>query len=211
MTTAAASRAASMAALAAAFAILAEPALAHHPMDGQLPDSLATGLLSGLGHPVIGLDHLAFVVAVGLAAGLIASPLLVLPIAFVALTVAGVGVHLAGLDLLFVEPVIAVSVIAAGGLVAARTHLPLVAWAGLFAVAGMFHGYAYGESIVGAETTPLAAYFIGFAAMQTAVAAGVALLVRRSAEAASAIEPRIAGGVVAGVGLVFAAEALLPF
>ncbi|PKO63289.1 MAG: urease accessory protein UreJ, partial [Betaproteobacteria bacterium HGW-Betaproteobacteria-17] len=35
-------------------------ALAHHPMGGMTPQTLSQGLLSGLGHPVIGLDHLAF-------------------------------------------------------------------------------------------------------------------------------------------------------
>ena len=44
--------------------------------------------------------------------------------------------------------------------------LPVAAWAVLFAVAGLFHGYAYGEAIVGAETAPLAAYFLGFALIQ---------------------------------------------
>lgn len=45
------------------------PASAHHVMDGQLPSTFAQGLLSGLGHPVIGPDHLAFLIAVGVAVG----------------------------------------------------------------------------------------------------------------------------------------------
>jgi hypothetical protein len=43
-------------------------ASAHHPMGGTTPQTLWHGLLSGFGHPVIGLDHLAFVVAMGLLA-----------------------------------------------------------------------------------------------------------------------------------------------
>src|SRR5437763_3365781 len=51
---------------ACAVAVMAsEPAAAHHVMGGKMPASLAEGLLSGLGHPIIGLDHLAAVVAVG--------------------------------------------------------------------------------------------------------------------------------------------------
>ncbi len=42
---------------------------AHHVMGGRMPATFAEGLLSGLGHPVIGIDHLAFIVAVGLAVG----------------------------------------------------------------------------------------------------------------------------------------------
>ena len=41
-------------------------AQAHHVMDGMLPSTFVEGLLSGLGHPIIGPDHFAFVVAVGL-------------------------------------------------------------------------------------------------------------------------------------------------
>jgi urease accessory protein len=39
-----------------------------------------------------------------------------------------------------------------------------------FALAGLFHGYALAESIVGAEPTPLYAYFAGLAAIQIAIA-----------------------------------------
>lgn len=43
-------------------------ALAHHPFDGKAPDTLVEAFLSGLGHPVIGVDHLAFVIAADLLA-----------------------------------------------------------------------------------------------------------------------------------------------
>src|SRR5262245_65599030 len=52
-----------LAALIALF--VADPALAHHAMDGATPTTFWHGLLSGLGHPVIGLDHLAAIIAVG--------------------------------------------------------------------------------------------------------------------------------------------------
>jgi urease accessory protein len=48
----------------------------------------------------------------------------------------------------------------------------------LFSIAGVFHGYAYGESIVGAETTPLSAYVIGFGVIQYLVAVGSGALLR---------------------------------
>src|SRR6185437_11758768 len=41
------------------------PAFAHHVMGGRMPATFGEGILSGLGHPVIGLDHLAAVIAVG--------------------------------------------------------------------------------------------------------------------------------------------------
>ena len=39
--------------------MVAVPAYAHHPMGGVTPSSFGEGLLSGIGHPIIGLDHLA--------------------------------------------------------------------------------------------------------------------------------------------------------
>nr|MDJ0600449.1 HupE/UreJ family protein [Crocosphaera sp.] len=45
--------------------ILAQPATAHHPFGGQTPSNFFEGFLSGLGHPIIGLDHFAFILASG--------------------------------------------------------------------------------------------------------------------------------------------------
>ena len=50
---------------ATALALLPRIAWAHHFMGGGLPQTFTQGLLSGLGHPVIGLDHAAFIVAAG--------------------------------------------------------------------------------------------------------------------------------------------------
>jgi len=53
-----------------ALALLATtaPALAHHPLAGQPMETFTQGLLSGIGHPLLGFDHLFFVIAVGVAA-----------------------------------------------------------------------------------------------------------------------------------------------
>jgi urease accessory protein len=90
-------------------------------------------------------------------------------------------------------------VILAGALVARGSVASPVLWMGLFAVGGLFHGYAYGESIFGAETTPLAAYLIGLVVIQSALAIGVAALTRK--HAATAVAPRLAGAAIAGIGL----------
>ena len=87
-------------------ALAAAPALAHHPMGGATPSTLAQGLLSGIGHPIVGLDHLAFVIAVGIAAALLGSRFL-LPLAFIGATILGTLVHLAAVGLPAVEAVIA--------------------------------------------------------------------------------------------------------
>ncbi len=57
------------------------PALAHHPFGGEAPTNAIEGFLSGLGHPVIGLDHLAFTIAAGLLAAVMGQA--IVPIAWV--------------------------------------------------------------------------------------------------------------------------------
>lgn len=199
-----------LSALAAAGSIT--PALAHHPMGGATPSTFTEGLLSGIGHPIIGLDHLAFVIGVGLLA-LMLGRRFTLPLAFIGATGAGVLIHLASISLPAVETVIALSVLLIGALAVSGSKLPTLIAAALFATAGLFHGFAYGEAIFGAETTPLLAYFLGFAAIQYAVAVGVGYAIQGFADLTerAMTNVRIAGGVVAGVGLVFVAETLMPF
>ncbi len=201
-------------ALAAGLAVLtvAAPAFAHHPMGGGTPSNFFEGLLSGVGHPIIGIDHLAFVIAVGLAASFLARGL-AMPAFFVGATILGTVVHLFAVNLPIAEVVISASVLLIGAMVFTSRVLPVLLWAGLFVGAGIFHGYAYGEAIVGAEPTPLAAYLAGFAITQYLIAAGACLFARRVAKTVDAkpVQTRIAGGFVAGIGFVFLFTAVSPF
>lgn len=160
-----------MPALASAFALcaLARPAFAHHAMDGRLPSTLWEGLMSGLAHPVIGLDHLAFILGVGIWSAL-AGLRWTAPIGFIGGTLAGCALHLASVDLPFGEGLVALSLLVAGAalLVVRRPQAGILST--LLAVAGVLHGYAYGESIVGAQAGALGAYLVGFALIQLAIA-----------------------------------------
>jgi urease accessory protein len=178
---------------------LAPAALAHHVMGRELPGTAWHGLLSGLGHPIIGLDHLAFIVGVGLISHL-AGRIVLLPALFVLGTAMGCFAHLQRLDLPSPELAIALTLAVAAGIVAARLRVPAMAAAILFVAVGGLHGYAYGESIVGAEATPLAAYVVGFAAIQYTVAVASALALRRIVAAAylgEAAATRLAGAAMA--------------
>jgi urease accessory protein len=180
--------------------LAAGPALAHHPMGGTTPATLGSGLLSGLGHPVIGLDHLAALVAVGLLAARFAGGAW-LPLAWLAAMTAGVAVHLGRIDLPYGEVLVALSVVTLGAVAALRPTLPAGLVAGLFAGAGFVHGFALAESIVGAETTPLAAYLVGLVAIQSLIAAGAYLGARSLLRIESApARLRYAGIAVALVG-----------
>jgi urease accessory protein len=185
------------------------PASAHHVMGGGMPSTFGQGLLSGLGHPVIGPDHLAFLIAVGVAVG-VGGLNLALPVLFVATSAIGVAFHVQGFDLPGAELIVAASVVVLGVLIARGRELPLAAWAGLFGLAGLAHGYAYGESIFGAEPTPLGAYLLGLVIIQSGLAVGVAMLWRMSGQNVSSIAPRLAGAAVVGVGLAAVIGQLVP-
>ncbi len=199
--------------LAAAGALIASPALAHHPLGGMPMTTFAHGLLSGVGHPVLGFDHLFFILAVGVAA-LFTGRALIAPLAFVAAMLVGVLVVLTGVQLPFVEPVIVLSLLVLGGLLARGRALSLPAACALFAVLGVFHGWAFGESLAGNEGgapfVVTVGYLIGLAATQWAIAVGFGMVVSKvwNADRADAIPARLSGAVVAGVGAFLALETL---
>lgn len=191
------------------FFLMTASASAHHVMGGKIPTTFTEGFLSGLGHPVIGPDHLAFLLAIGVAVG-VGGLNLVLPLLFVVASAIGVTLHVNGVNLPGAEIVVAVSVLFAGFLIARGRALPVSLWAILFAAAGLFHGYAFGESIFGAERSPLHAYLLGLIIVQSVLTVGTALFVRRKASGVSAIAPRLAGAVIVGVGLATLIAQLIP-
>jgi urease accessory protein len=191
------------------FFLMTASASAHHVMGGKIPTTFAEGFLSGLGHPVIGPDHLAFLLAIGVAVG-VGGLNLVLPLLFVVASAIGVTLHVNGVNLPGAEIVVAVSVLFAGFLIARGRALPVSLWAILFAAAGLFHGYAFGESIFGAERSPLHAYLLGLIIVQSVLTVGTALFVRRRASGVSAIAPRLVGAVIIGVGLATLIAQLIP-
>jgi len=194
--------------------LITAPAFAHHPLDGRLPANFFEGIMSGVGHPIIGFDHLAFVIASGLIALKITGGILI-PVAFVIATAIGSGIHLASISLPIPEIVIAASVVIFGILLAnqgKRTKnlnygLKITALAGL---AGIFHGYAYGEGIFGAEPTPMIAYLLGFIMIQLAIALGTYLIADRAIKSIPAkYLTRFAGGAISACGIVFLSSAII--
>jgi urease accessory protein len=193
-----------------ALVLLAEPAFAHHMTGGRIPATFSEGLLSGLGHPVIGLDHFAAVLAVGcLAAAHRVAPALV--VGFVLAMIAGVALHLHGTTVPGAEILVALSVIALGATMLSSRQMPAGAALALFAIVGLVHGYALGESIYGAEPTPLYAYLIGVAVIQSAVALAAMSVVRMLARRADDHSPlRLIGAGIAGIGLAVLMQQIIP-
>ncbi|HEX6063044.1 MAG TPA: HupE/UreJ family protein, partial [Longimicrobiales bacterium] len=185
------------------------PAHAHHAMDYQMPATLLEGLLSGLGHPIIGIDHLLFIIGAGVVAAHVArGPLLAL--LFVAGSLLAAAARAGGLTWDMSELWIAGSLIALGALALAmpRPGLSLVAM--LYAAAGMLHGYALAAAIVGAEPTPLYAYFLGLAVIQSVIALGAWAGARwlRARHPALPVQ-RIAGAALGVAGIFFAGAIVL--
>jgi len=182
---------------------------AHHVMDYAMPVTALDGFLSGLGHPVIGLDHLLFIAG----AGVLAAPLrrgFRLPLVFVVASMIAAAARIAGADWGMAEIWIALSLIALGALMLAA-RVPKRSWiAGLFLVSGALHGYALAESIVGAERTPLLAYFAGLTVIQCAIAlAAWAAAAWLAAHRPQLPVQRIVGAAIGAAGLIFVGLAAL--
>jgi urease accessory protein len=194
-------------------ALFATAAAAHHPTGGVTPATFSHGLLSGLAHPLIGLDHLAFVVGIGVFAS-ISGLGAALPLVFVACMAAGLALHLAAISIPAAELLIGLSGVGIGIAImfgrTARNQGSRYWFAGVFALAGIVHGYAFAEAIVGAEQGVLAAYVTGLATVQLAIAMGAYVATRaifdRERGQAPAVS-RVAGLAILATGAVFAVRA----
>jgi urease accessory protein len=184
-------------------------AMAHHGIDGRTPTMFDEGLISGLAHPVLGLDHLVFILAAGLASGALGLGLR-MPSLFVLSSLGGLAVHLTRLDLPLIEAAVGASILLLGLFVGSRSGFGTKLWMTLFIGAGLFHGYAYGESIVGAAPMPLTGYLLGIAAVQGGLIGITHLAGRKLAESAGHAGPemRHLGALLAVVGVVFFITAL---
>jgi len=182
----------------------AAPAMAHHATGGKLPSNFFEGFMAGLAHPVIGLDHFAFIVSIGLLAA-VSRQGMKIPITFVLAAMVGTGLHLTQFNLPAAELFISGSVLLFGILLAMKERPNDWILTGLAAIAGLFHGYAYGEAIFGAEMTPLIAYLAGFTVIQLAVAIAAFLLGKAVLKATEqpSLPLRFAGFVICGVGVAF--------
>ena len=107
-------------------------------------DSFVGGFL----HPILGADHLLAMVAIGLwAAYLGGSALLVVPLAFVGMMIAGAALGANGFHLPAVDQTIAVSLVVFGLMICTLARLPLGVAAAIVGLFAMFHGYAHGAEM----------------------------------------------------------------
>jgi urease accessory protein len=179
-----------------ALSLYCDAALAHTEL------STVEGFYSGLLHPILGIDHVAAMFAVGLWGAVLGQPALwALPVAFPLMMVVGAAVGIAGVEIGFVEQMIALSGVVLGLLVLSFKRLNL--WLSMLIVAGfaIFHGYAHGTELP--EAADPAGYAIGFV-VGTGILHGTGIgigALDRFPRGRLLI--RALGAAVAGVGLYF--------
>jgi urease accessory protein len=193
--------------------LAAFPALAHHPLAGMPMETFAHGLLSGVGHPLLGFDHLFFVALAGIAAVFTGRKLLA-PLAYIAAMASGCLVTAVWTSVAASELMIAISLLVLGSMLLSGRQFGLSTVLLSFAGFGIFHGAALGESLasqeVGFGAQVLIGYLLGLGIIQYAVAlaAGWVCVSLWKVSRASAIQPRLAGAMVAGAGLYLTLEHL---
>ncbi len=182
--------------------LLAAPASAHHLMElFQLKPGPMAGLLSGLGHPLLGPDHLLFLLSLGLV-GISQPRRWMLGLLAIGLAASGFGLlvpHLPGAEALVALSLVALGLVMLG-------HWPR--WTLLPAIA--LHGYVLSDAVIGWEPTPVAAYLLGLLLSQAALLLLASTVVRGWSRRLGGGSPRLLAGILIGIGATFAWTALVP-
>ncbi len=135
--------------------VWAQPAFAH------VQSGEAGGFVTGLAHPISGLDHVLAMVAVGLWGAQLGSPAIwLLPVAFPMVMAVGGMLGLVGVPLPGIEFGIAASAIVLGAAVMFALRPPLAVAAALVVSFAIFHGHAHGTELPPGQSAML--YSMGF-------------------------------------------------
>ena len=185
---------------------LAYPALAHHPF-GMGDSSELSGwqaLLSGIGHPLLGPDHLLFMLGIALV-GLKKTKKWVLPLLAIGLAASALAQLMPLPDLIapWAEALVSLSLAIEGlivlNFVNSKWLLPMFA----------LHGYLLGSTIVGAEPTPLIGYFLGLLLSQVALLLLVTEVSQKIFNWLGANGRLLTAGIWIGIGTAFSWVALI--
>jgi len=177
------------------------------PVWAHVRQDQAAGFLTGLKHPISGLDHVLAMIAVGIWGAQLGPPALwLLPVTFPMVMAFGGFLGLVGIPLPGVEIGIALSAILLGAMVAGELRPPLAAAASLVGFFAVFHGHAHGTELPEGQSGLL--YSVGFVVATGCLhGVGIAIgLVHRWP--AGRIALRVAGAAVAAAGVFFLWRAL---
>jgi urease accessory protein len=178
--------------------LAATPTLAH-------TGDVVGGFVGGLAHPVLGPDHVAAMVAVGLWGAFLGPPaIFLLPVVFPLVMAFGGALGILGLPLPGTEIGIAISAVLLGLAVVFAVRPPLWMAAVLVGVFAIFHGHAHGAELpVGADALAYSAGFVVATGLLHLVGIALGLLARWPAGRWAV---RSAGGLIALAGVIFLAR-----
>ena len=136
--------------------MISEPAFAHVSEEG-----LKGGFISGYIHPLLGWDHVAAMVAVGIWGAFLGHRAIwILPIVFPFIMVIGGILGMVGVPVPFIVPGIALSSIIIGLAIAFKWRAPLWIASIIVGSFAIYHGYAHGQNLP-AASNPIA-FALGF-------------------------------------------------
>jgi urease accessory protein len=164
--------------------------------------SVVGGLVGGLAHPVLGPDHVAAMVAVGLWGAFLGPPaIILLPVVFPLVMALGGALGILGVALPGTEIGIAVSAVMLGLAVVLQARPPLWVAALLTGAFAIFHGHAHGAELPpGADALTYSLGFVIATGLLHLAGIALGLLTRWPA---GRLAVRTAGGVIALAGVVF--------
>jgi urease accessory protein len=144
-------------------------------VEAHIKKGEVAGFLSGVRHPISGLDHVLAMIAVGLWGAQLGTPAIwLLPVAFPMVMAFGGMMGLMGIPLPGAEIGIAASAILLGSAVLFESRPRLFVAASLVGFFAIFHGYAHGTELPPGQSGLL--YSIGFV-MATGCLHGVGITI----------------------------------
>ncbi|MDO8177727.1 MAG: HupE/UreJ family protein [Undibacterium sp.] len=176
---------------------VAFPALAH--VDAS---HAVSGFGSGFMHPLLGLDHLLAMLAVGIWAAQNQRPALwLLPLVFPLMMVFGAALGINGVHLAGIELGIAISLAVLGLLIAFTIKMPVGVSCALVALFAVVHGYAHGVELPTADSAVL--YGAGFILSTALIHVFGISLSRWGNKNITSSASRFSGAGIAAMGLTF--------
>lgn len=164
-------------------------------------DSNGSSFMSGLQHPILGLDHLLAMLSVGiLSAQIGGKSIWTVPSVFVGLMLFGGIMGIGSKGIPFIETAIAISVIALGFAIAFKEKLPIIITMAFVGFFGFNHGFAHGVEMP--QLAHASQYAIGFIIGTSAIhLIGVAIghLATKTEKNSKVL--RFVGAFIAGMGL----------
>jgi urease accessory protein len=142
-------------------------------VEGFTPTTVIEGLLFGLTHPLTGIDHLGAIVAMVTVAVMIGGSVR-LPLLYVLASFVGIRLHGFGIVLpVAAELLTGLSGYAFGLVLIVGWSRSYRALAVVMVLAGLAHGYAYGEHVAATAAAALLGAVLGLALVQVVMVVGV--------------------------------------